>query len=106
MDYIVPFAALTEEDCAAVAERMLARFVERAEKAGIKLTVSEEVIKAAASDPECRQFGARPIRRFVEQTLENELIVKLASDMIRGETLLTMENGKVVYRSAYCAMTS
>lgn len=43
----------------------------------MRVTVSEDIFEYLSSLPECRYFGARPIRRFIKQELESDVILRL-----------------------------
>jgi ATP-dependent Clp protease ATP-binding subunit ClpC len=73
MDEILTFSRLSEESLAAIARRQLAEVAERADRMGLTLHFSEEAIRTAASCAETREYGARPIRRFITREVENPL---------------------------------
>ncbi len=73
MDEILTFSRLSEESLAAIARRQLAEVAERADRMGLTLHFSEDAIRTAASCAETREYGARPIRRFITREVENPL---------------------------------
>ena len=105
MDEILEFSALSAEDLAVIARRQLTALAERAECLGITLQFDEKAVQAAASDPETRRYGARPIRRFLTQHVESPLSrMWLRGEVHGGDTVfLTCEGKEVLLRAAAMA---
>lgn len=100
-DYVVPFRPLDKEGRRLIAEKMMREFVCRMGRFGLKIAVSEDILEYLSSLPECRSFGARPIRRFIKQELESEIMLRLAEDeLFQGEVRITLQNGKAVCEPA------
>ena len=88
MDEILEFSPLTQEDLAVIARRQLNALAERAAALGITLQFDEHAVQAAASDPETRRYGARPIRRFLTQHVESPLSrMWLRGEVHAGDTV-------------------
>ena len=71
LDEVICFTPLTAEQVAEIARRMLAKTARRLEQKGVALTVLPGALEAMArqgSDPE---YGARPLRRYLREELEN-----------------------------------
>ena len=70
----------------------------RIEAMGMKLTITDEAQKFIAEKGYDKQFGARPLRRAIQQHLENsicEMIVE--QDAQPGDTIVaSLQDGKVV----------
>ncbi len=80
-DGIVLFRPLTEKDILAITRLSVERIVRNVAAKGIELVVEESALEAfarAGFDPE---FGARPLRRVLQDRLEN----KLADLILSGE---------------------
>ncbi len=73
IDEVIVFSPLSAESLRAIAQRELREAAARAGQLGLTLEVSEEAAALAAACPETAQYGARPIRRFVTQEVENPL---------------------------------
>ena len=81
LDAIVFFKALTKEVVAEIAKIQLERAQELLNNQEIKLEVSPDVIKYFADKGFDPVFGARPLRRLIEQ----ELIDEIALQIIEGK---------------------
>ena len=80
-DGIIVFKPLTRDEIKTIASYMLKRVAKDLEKRGVELRVEESALDALAEvgfDPE---FGARPMRRAIQEYVED----KLASMILGGE---------------------
>ena len=81
IDDSVVFHALTQQQIAKIALIQIAHLQQRLHAQNITLTITDEALKAlseAGFDP---IYGARPLKRTIQQTLENPL----AQALLRGE---------------------
>jgi ATP-dependent Clp protease ATP-binding subunit ClpC len=96
MDEVLVFSPLGEESLCAIARNQLRILCSRAEELGVRVSFDESAVRAAAACPDTRQYGARPIRRFLSQEAESPL----SRLWLRGalhcgdEVLLTAEPGE------------
>ena len=95
MDEILLFSPLGEESLCEIARMQLRTLCERAGELGVHVSFDENAVRTAAACPETRQYGARPIRRFLTQEAESPLSrLWLRSELHSGdEVLLTAEPG-------------
>ncbi|GGN91806.1 ATP-dependent Clp protease ATP-binding subunit [Saccharibacillus kuerlensis] len=88
-DGIVPFASLKEEDLVTIVDNMLAEVSGNLSARGISLQVSDEAkskLAALGYDP---AFGARPLRRMIQQHVEDGITDLLLDD--EDVTSITVE---------------
>lgn len=95
-DGIVLFKSLTVENIKEIAALMLKRVVSDLEKKGIILKVEDSALEYLAGigfDPE---FGARPMRRVIQDRVENQLAEMLLTGVLKrqNEAVLGLE-GKI-----------
>lgn len=100
MDEILLFAPLEETSLCTIARRQLESLCERAGEIGVTLSFDESAVQLAASCPDTKRYGARPIRRFLTQEAESPLSrMWLRGELHRGdEVLLTAEPGASAFR--------
>ena len=88
IDEIVVFHPLGQAQMAGIAEIQLARLRKRLQERELNITLSDEAMSqlvAVGYDP---VFGARPLKRAIQQEIENPLSVKLlAGDFVAGDTI-------------------
>ncbi len=98
-DAIVLFRTLEREDIKKICSLMLARVGNDLEKRGIGLQVEEAALESLADigfDPE---FGARPMRRAIQDKVENQLAsLILAGKLKRKDTIVLGDGVSVTVR--------
>lgn len=92
-DGIVLFRALAEADIKKIASVLLRRVAKDLEQKGIELKVEDAALDFFASvgfDPE---FGARPLRRALQERVENQLAELLLSKKITRRSVVVLGAG-------------
>jgi ATP-dependent Clp protease ATP-binding subunit ClpC len=100
VDSMIVFRSLNREDIEQIVELELNKVALRLEEHSIILNATSEALSKLAElgyDPE---FGARPLRRVIQQKVEDPLSDSLLSgDFEDGDTILVeLENDEVVLR--------
>jgi len=80
-DEVIVFLPLTLEDATKIAELMILDLGNRLEQKGVYFETTQEALAAFALKGFDPLFGARPMRRLVQDSLENQI----AELMLRGE---------------------
>ena len=98
IDEIIVFRALTEQDIEEVARRMLKTVENRMESMGIHLDATEEAVKELAREGFDPKYGARPLRRAIQNEVEDAVAEKMLDGTLNtGDTAqLTVEDDKLV----------
>lgn len=85
-DDIVTFTPLTEEQTQAICDLILKQVAIKLAEQDITLTYDTSVTAKIAHDGYDQQFGARPMRRFIQEAIEDPLASKmLAGELVRGK---------------------
>ncbi len=92
VDDIIVFHQLTKDDINEIAKRLLANLSKRVKALEMELEFSEESVSAIADAGFDPVYGARPLRRAIQQRIED----KLSEQMLEGK----LETGKK-YRCDY-----
>ncbi len=94
LDDIVVFHPLTAENIRAIAAIQTQSLAKRLAERGIKLQLSDkalDLLGSAGFDP---VYGARPLKRAIQQLLENTLANKILSgEFISGDTVMVDADG-------------
>ena len=98
LDEIVFYKPLTRENIGAIIDLQIAQLNRRLESQQLRIEVTEKAkdfIVAEAYDP---AYGARPLRRYVQHTIETKLSkLLLAGRVLPGSTVTAdAENGQIV----------
>ena len=96
LDAIVPFNSLTKDDMNKIIDIYLNKMAHVLAKKGVKAEVSDEVKAYLADKGYDKKFGARPLRRVVEQDLETP-IAKLLMKKPDTKTVKFIADDKHVY---------
>lgn len=87
-DGIIVFTPLTQEDVAAIARLMLGDTERMLKAKGIGLETTEAGIQVLATGGYDPKFGARPLRRLIQDKIENEIAKKfLAGELKRRDVV-------------------
>ena len=96
IDEIIVFEPLNEEDTKKIVSLMMGSVEKRLEERGIRLTMTDEALSLLAKEGFDPEYGARPLRRAIQQKVEDSLseeILKKAislgddvvGDVVNGE---------------------
>ena len=102
VDELIVFHALGEEHIRAIAELMLSQVADRLKERDVHLTWDEEAAALLAQEGYDAKYGARPLRRVIQRTVEDTLSEELIAGRIAlGDTVkLVARDGKVVVEKA------
>ncbi len=92
-DNIVVFKPLTEEHIREIARLMINKSKQRLLQKGIHLEVTEEALTELARDGFDPLFGARPMRRLIQDRVEDALARYLLSGKIYRRDVVVLEPG-------------
>jgi ATP-dependent Clp protease ATP-binding subunit ClpC len=91
IDDIIIFKPLTDDELRAIVRLQLEQVQRMARSQDIELTFDESVVEFLAADGYRPEYGARELKRQIQQSVENEL----AKEMLKGDV---KEGAKVVCR--------
>ena len=91
IDEIIVFHQLTEENIRSIARRMLDTIGSRMAAQGITLQADDDAVAALAKDGFDARYGARPLRRFLQHTVETLISRKIIADEVQGGDTLTVD---------------
>ena len=99
VDEIVVFKPLEREQTLAIARFMLSSVAKRLRERGIELTVTDEATALISSEGFDPEYGARPLRRAIQQQVEDALSEEILSGRILlGDTVkMGVENGRLSF---------
>ena len=102
VDKVVVFHALTKEDIAEIVDLELDKVRERLTESGLKMDVTEEAKALLAEKGYSEEYGARPLRRVIQNQVEDTLSdAILGNSLAEGTTVLVdVEDGEFVIHEA------
>ena len=88
IDDIVVFKSLTIEQIEKMVDLIIESLVKRLEERGIGLELSEDARRFIAKESYDEEFGARPVKRYVQKNIENQIAEMIISnEVIDGQTI-------------------
>ena len=88
IDDIVVFKLLTIEQIEKIVDLIIESLVKRLEERGIGLKLSEDARRFIAKESYDEEFGARPVKRYVQKNIENQIAEMIISnEVIDGQTI-------------------
>jgi len=100
-DAVIVFKPLTLDDVRQIAFLMIKQISERVEMKGYKFRPDDEIIEELAKKGYDPLFGARPLRRVVQEDVENAIAnAMLSGDLKPRDTIVLKAGGKVEIEKA------
>ena len=85
IDEIITFQQLTQEQIADVVRLQMKRVTDMLEPQGIRLETTDAAIRYLAQEGYDPDFGARPVKRAIQQLVLNDLSRKILADEVNRE---------------------
>lgn len=100
IDVICYFKHLTEDNIKQIADLMMKKVTKKLDDRHIKLQYTPAIINYVIKNGYDPEYGARPLRRIIEQTIEDCLADALLSGKIKDDSTATIDyvDGKVIVR--------
>ena len=102
IDETIVFSQLTREDIRKIANNMIAIVAKRLEDIGIGLDVTDEALDKLAENGFDPVYGARPLRRTIQASIEDAAAEKLLDGTFKqgDRAKASLEDGKIVLKKA------
>ncbi len=99
VDEIIVFNQLQKDDIKEIARRMLKTLKKRLADLDIDAEFTEDAITALAEAGFDKDYGARPLRRAIQQKIEDPLSELLLEDKIKKNSKCTVDfkDGKFIF---------
>ncbi len=96
------FDSLDPKSMAGIAELMVSEIARESQDNGVKLTVGDGVYEKLAKEGFDEKYGARPMRRYIQRHIEDELAeMYLRGDVNSGDTVkIFLDNGEIRLQKA------
>lgn len=101
IDEIVMFNRLQRQDMNRITIIQLATLQKRLAGIGVKIFFDENSIDLLSEQGYDHDFGARPLKRLIQSSVENVLSDLILADRIHkgSDVLVTVENGKIAFKN-------
>lgn len=100
-DAIVTFRALTRPEVGQIFDNLIEELQQRLVSKGIRVSITPSVKRSVVSDGYDEKFGARPLRRVIQDKIEHPLAEGILSDEYQKGSIVrvTSEKGKLVFHA-------
>jgi len=93
-DDVITFKPLGETEVNQVIKLFIQKLTKTLEEQDIKLVIEDAVIERIAQEGFDKEFGARPLRRYIQDNIEDLIAQKkLTNELVRGKTATVAVNG-------------
>ena len=98
LDEIIVFNPLSEENIETIVQQQIATVEKRLQKKGIGLDISKEALQKLATEGYDPLFGARPLKRLIQNQILDELSLRIIEGKLQEEETakVRVENGEIV----------
>ena len=98
VDELIVFHSLNEDEIRQITDLMLKQVADRLKEQEIPMTWDKKVTEKLATDGYDPKFGARPLRRLIQRTVEDTMSEELLQGHIQlgQEIRLTVKGGEIV----------
>ena len=98
IDETIIFDSLSVEELSNIAEIVTSKFIARVNDLGISMKITKNGINWLVENGFDKAYGARPLKRVVQRSLENEFAKKLLSGEFQDgdSVVVTSKNNKLV----------
>ena len=102
VDELIVFHALEQGDIDKIAYLMISQVADRLKKRGMNLTFDNEVVSLLSKEGYDPQYGARPLRRVIQRTVEDALSEEIiAGSLALGDDVrLFVKEGKIAFEKS------
>ncbi|MBU1131935.1 ATP-dependent chaperone ClpB [Patescibacteria group bacterium] len=97
IDEVIIFEALGKNEIRKIVDLQLEKVAERAAKKDIEIEFSKETREMLANEGYDPQFGARPLKRVIQNKILDELAMRIVQGKIKDKVLVDY-NGKVIFQ--------
>lgn len=95
-DDVIVFKPLAREDVVAIAYLMIDKVTKQLKEKGILFTITDGAVHELAAKGFDPKFGARPLRRVIQENLENAIAEFLLKGQVSRRDTLVMDVGGVI----------
>ena len=94
LDEIIKFHPLKQEDIRQITDIQLSRLQKRLDDHHIRLNLTDKAKDWITENGYDAEFGARPLKRLIQQELENKLAILLLSGQVQDGSVITITADK------------
>lgn len=101
IDVVCIFDTLTESDLVKIAKILISSINKRLKEKNLSLKITEDALEYVVKKGANNEYGARPLKRFIQQEIEDQIAEKILLGELKneGEIVIDVEDGKLTFTS-------
>ncbi len=101
IDIVCVFHPLTKDNLTKIAKMLMSSINKRLQKQGLELKLTERALDYIVSQGADSEYGARPLKRFIQQQIEDRIAEKvLLGDLEKsGIIIIDYENNNLIFQN-------
>ena len=102
IDVVCVFHSLTNEDLTKIAKMMMININKRLQKQGIELKLTERGLNYIVSQGTDSEYGARPLKRFIQQQIEDRIAEKVLLGELEksGTIIIDYDKNNLIFQNS------
>ena len=102
IDVICIFDPLTQEDLVKISKILISNINKRLKEKNLSLKITEDALEFIVSKGSNSEYGARPLKRYIQQEVEDQIAEKILLGQLKneGEIIIDVENGNLTFVNA------
>lgn len=102
IDVICIFDPLTQEDLVKIAKILISNINKRLKEKNLSLKITEDALEFIVSKGSNSEYGARPLKRYIQQEVEDQIAEKILLGELKneGEIIIDVENSNLTFVNA------
>ena len=99
IDVICIFDNLTEADLVKIAKILISNINKRLKEKNLSLKITEDALEYIVSKGSNTEYGARPLKRYIQQEIEDQIAEKILLGQLKneGEIIIDCNDGKLTF---------
>ena len=99
IDVVCIFDTLTESDLVKIAKILISSINKRLKEKNLSLKITEDALEYVVKKGANSEYGARPLKRFIQQEIEDQIAEKILLGELKneGEIVIDVEEGKLTF---------
>ncbi len=101
IDVVCIFDTLKPNDLVKISKILISNINKRLQEKGLSLKMTQEALEFIVSKGSNVEYGARPLRRYIQQEIEDQIAEKILLGEINntGEIIIDVQNGKLTFEN-------
>lgn len=99
IDVICIFDPLSQEDLVKISKILIKNINKRLKEKNLSLKITEDALEFIVSRGSNIEYGARPLKRFIQQEVEDQIAEKILLGQLKneGEIIIDVENDRLTF---------